>query len=258
MPPNARPRSRRRTWRRWRWSWQLGAFATRPSCAFPLSRRRGRSPARAHCSRELGALDAEGAVTAHGRAMAELPIHPRLAHMLLTARAHGMAPTALAVAALLGTRNVDRGDADFARRLAELRGGDAARIRRQLARALGEHVGEPQRGSMGAVLSLAFPERWPRPGPVHAAPSAWPMAAGHGWTPPTSWPAKLGWRWPSSTMPGPRRASGWRHRWAKPRSRNCTGNESRRSRRCGSSRAMTRWSPAVPSGSGHWCCESKL
>ena len=91
--------------------------------------------------------------------MAELPIHPRLAHMLLTARAHGMAPTALAAAALLGTRDADRGDADFTRRLSELRGGDAARIRRQLARALGEHVGEPHADQLGAVLSLAFPER---------------------------------------------------------------------------------------------------
>ena len=33
--------------------------------------------------RGLGALDAAGRITAHGRAMAALPLHPRLAHMLL-------------------------------------------------------------------------------------------------------------------------------------------------------------------------------
>ena len=36
--------------------------------------------------RRLGALDAAGKVTAHGRAMQEFPAHPRLAHMLLKAR----------------------------------------------------------------------------------------------------------------------------------------------------------------------------
>ena len=127
---------------------------------------------------ELGALDAEGAVTPHGRAMAALPLHPRLAHMLLTARAHGMAPTALAAAALLGTRDVDRGDADFTRRLAELRGGDAERIRRQLARALGERVGEPRADQLGAVLSLAFPERLAQARP--GARGAFRLANGRG------------------------------------------------------------------------------
>ncbi|MGH8285665.1 MAG: ATP-dependent helicase HrpB, partial [Steroidobacteraceae bacterium] len=35
--------------------------------------------------RRLGALDADGRITNHGRAMAELSLHPRLAHMLLRA-----------------------------------------------------------------------------------------------------------------------------------------------------------------------------
>jgi len=49
---------------------------------------------------DLGALDAQGAVTAHGRAMAGLPLHPRLAHMLLTGGAD--APL---LAALLAERD---------------------------------------------------------------------------------------------------------------------------------------------------------
>ena len=49
---------------------------------------------------DLGALDDGGAVTAHGRAMAALPLHPRLAHMLL----RGGPPGAL-LAALLSDRD---------------------------------------------------------------------------------------------------------------------------------------------------------
>ena len=40
---------------------------------------------------ELGALDAQGKPTAHGRAMAELGVHPRLAHMVLAATSSGLA-----------------------------------------------------------------------------------------------------------------------------------------------------------------------
>ncbi|MCC5868536.1 MAG: ATP-dependent helicase HrpB [Gammaproteobacteria bacterium] len=59
----------------------------------------------------LGALDAAARVTPHGRAMAALGTHPRLAHMLLTAQASGEAATACALAALLGERDPLRGDA---------------------------------------------------------------------------------------------------------------------------------------------------
>jgi len=40
---------------------------------------------------ELGALDAEGRITDHGRALLRLPTHPRLAHMLLRACERGLA-----------------------------------------------------------------------------------------------------------------------------------------------------------------------
>ncbi len=49
----------------------------------------------------LGALDAEGAITAHGRAMAALPLHPRLAHMVLRG-----GPDAPLLAALLSERDI--------------------------------------------------------------------------------------------------------------------------------------------------------
>ena len=108
---------------------------------------------------ELGALAQDGAITAHGRAMALLPLHPRLAHMVLAAEP-GLAPTALAVAALLGARDPDRADADLARRLALLRpGSEPERVRRQLARKLRLEVGEPELELVGPAVSLAFPDR---------------------------------------------------------------------------------------------------
>ena len=108
---------------------------------------------------ELGALDGGGGVTAHGRAMADLPLHPRLAHMLLVARQHGLAATALAVAALLGSRAATRAGIDLAGQLSELGRDEVRRVRQQLAHLLGDVRGEVRAGEVGAVLSLAFPER---------------------------------------------------------------------------------------------------
>ncbi len=59
--------------------------------------------------RELGALEDSGTVTAHGRAMGRLPVHPRLAHMLLAASPDAV-DRAAAVAALLGDRDIARGE----------------------------------------------------------------------------------------------------------------------------------------------------
>jgi ATP-dependent helicase HrpB len=49
---------------------------------------------------DLGALDDKARITAHGRALAALPLHPRLAHMLALA-----GPDAAPLAALLGERD---------------------------------------------------------------------------------------------------------------------------------------------------------
>lgn len=55
---------------------------------------------------ELGAVDAGGAVTEEGRAMADLAVHPRLAAMLLRGRTSGHGGLACDLAALLGDRDV--------------------------------------------------------------------------------------------------------------------------------------------------------
>ena len=65
---------------------------------------------------DLGALDDAGRITDHGRAMAAMPLHPRLAHMLLCA-----GPGAAELAALMAGRDPLRGaPADLSLRLRAL------------------------------------------------------------------------------------------------------------------------------------------
>ena len=88
--------------------------------------------------RRLGALDDAGRVTPHGREMAGIGVHPRLAHMLLRGRGLGRAHLAARLAALLSERDLLRGasgprDADIRTRLAlmsEGTGGALHRVRR--------------------------------------------------------------------------------------------------------------------------------
>ena len=57
----------------------------------------------------LSMLDEHGRITEHGRRMADIPLHPRLAHMILKARPLGLGHLACEVAALLGERDILRG-----------------------------------------------------------------------------------------------------------------------------------------------------
>ena len=75
----------------------------------------------------LNALNAEGQITAHGKRMADLPLHPRLAHMLLTAGPLQLGNLACELAALLSERDLLRGpsgwhNADLRLRLDVLHG----------------------------------------------------------------------------------------------------------------------------------------
>jgi ATP-dependent helicase HrpB len=82
----------------------------------------------------LGALDGDGRPTAHGRAVAVLPLPPRLAHMLVAATEHGWAETAAEVAVLLSERGLGGNDPDLEQRLGRWRGDRAGRA--EAARAL--------------------------------------------------------------------------------------------------------------------------
>ncbi len=132
---------------------------------------------------DLGAVDPRGAVTAHGRRMAELPLHPRLAHMILAARKEGLGATACDVAAILSERDplhfVGSGrDADLLLRieaLNNLRTGkpvvipdavvDTGALRRilkaasLLRRRLGIQPGREPHPSPGRLLAWAYPDR---------------------------------------------------------------------------------------------------
>ncbi len=54
---------------------------------------------------QLGALSLDGRITKHGKTMASLPLHPRLAHMLLKGREIGAGQQACNIAALLSERD---------------------------------------------------------------------------------------------------------------------------------------------------------
>jgi ATP-dependent helicase HrpB len=134
----------------------------------------------------LGALDAAGSISGHGREMARLAVHPRLAHMLLRARALGGLALAAELAALLSERDLLRGsaagtqDADVRARLEILRGEQrpagsdqaalqrARRAARELERQLhaaGAVVPEsrahhkPSEAHAGLLLAFAYPDR---------------------------------------------------------------------------------------------------
>ena len=78
--------------------------------------------------RSLDAIDAEGRISAHGRALARLGTHPRLAHMIVRGAELGLRRLALEIAAVLGERdllrwNAGRRDADLRLRIEALRRG---------------------------------------------------------------------------------------------------------------------------------------
>jgi len=125
----------------------------------------------------LGALGEDRKLTKHGQAMAELPAHPRIAHLLLRGHALGLGQLACDIAALLGERDIQRGaGADIHNRLAIVSGeqraerseqGGAQRAR-QLAKQYRSYLRHPIATPVidpehprwvGALLALAYPDR---------------------------------------------------------------------------------------------------
>ena len=133
----------------------------------------------------LGALDDARRITAHGRALARLPTHPRLAHLLLEAQRRGESRLGAQLAAVLGERDLLRGrpgearDADVlacldlvlgrGRGAADLDPGAVARVRRNaelferrlVDRRPAEGPTVDPRPSLGAagLLACAYPDR---------------------------------------------------------------------------------------------------
>ncbi|MGH8442713.1 MAG: ATP-dependent helicase HrpB [Nevskiaceae bacterium] len=107
----------------------------------------------------LGAIDASGRITKHGRELVRLPTAPRLAHMLLLAREARLVHTAAWLAAMLEERGGDALDAAAALRRAR----NSSRVRdavRQILRLLDvEADGKPDEHELGRAIAWAFPER---------------------------------------------------------------------------------------------------
>lgn len=106
----------------------------------------------------LGALDANCHITPHGRALAKMPLHPRLAHML-TRSGKSAAP----LAALMADRDPLRGaGVDLATRLAALKDGrrdpGLARIRDE-AKRLERRAPPSAITDPAAQAALAYPDR---------------------------------------------------------------------------------------------------
>ncbi len=117
---------------------------------------------------QLGAVDRAGVITSHGREMAALGAHPRLAHMMVWGRSRREGALACTLAALLGERDILRGvrDANVRVRVEMIgsgAGGPAQQVRQlasQWRRQLGIPAGEAvQPAGTGALLALAYPDR---------------------------------------------------------------------------------------------------
>jgi ATP-dependent helicase HrpB len=133
---------------------------------------------------ELDALDSSGLITKTGRAMARLPLHPRLSHMLFAAERLGLEALACEIAALLSERDILAGEsrrsADFTQRLEALwafrlhgrqgaqshhaDAGACARVNQaaqqyRRMQSLSEPVNIADAGSAGLLLALAYPDR---------------------------------------------------------------------------------------------------
>jgi ATP-dependent helicase HrpB len=132
--------------------------------------------------RQLEAIDSAARVTPHGRSLAKLGTHPRLAHMLVKAREHGAPRLASDLAAILGERDILRAgvgarDVDLRLRVAVLRGDVRdlppgitvdSRAMTQAARSSGHWQRDFTRGRpdsadphewTGILLAWAYPDR---------------------------------------------------------------------------------------------------
>ena len=118
----------------------------------------------------LGALEEDGSVTARGKALAQLPCHPRIARMLLSARSAGEKGLAADLAALLEEKDpmADQGDAALEKRLDGLRRSRGARPWSRIARTARQyadllHIAEDNGAvnpyDAGRLLAAAYPER---------------------------------------------------------------------------------------------------
>ena len=130
----------------------------------------------------LEAIDDDGRPISHGKAIAGLPVAPRIGHMLVRAAERGLADTAAQIAVLLGERGLGGTDADLELRLRRWHGerGERAEAARRLARRWSELVGGARGGErdIATCVALAFPDRVARR--RDASGESWASVGGRG------------------------------------------------------------------------------
>ena len=117
---------------------------------------------------ELGALDADGRITAEGKSLRALALPPRLARMIVDSHRLGAGEEAADIAAVLTERGLGGDSVDLDSRLDQFRRDRSQRVeqRAQLAQRWASQVAategapaEDTSPSTGVMLALAFPDR---------------------------------------------------------------------------------------------------
>jgi ATP-dependent helicase HrpB len=135
----------------------------------------------------LGALDAAGGLTDHGRRLIGIPLTPRLAHLAAVAADAGEALLGARMAAVLSEPGLGGTDVDIRERLRGLerdrspRARDAKTLAERWSRAASKGAGRggdaPRDPDVGALLATAFPERIAR---ARGKPGEVLLASGRG------------------------------------------------------------------------------
>ena len=127
--------------------------------------------------REIGALDGDGRITAAGRAIRALALPPRLARMVVEAKALGLGGLAADMAAVMVERGLGGDGPDLAGRVERFRRDNAPRAQeaRRLARQWASAARDPDTSACGRLLALAFPDRIAK---ARGKPGAFVMANG--------------------------------------------------------------------------------
>jgi ATP-dependent RNA helicase HrpB len=116
---------------------------------------------------ELGALDADGRITAEGKSLRALALPPRLARMIVDSNRFGSGAEAAEIAAVLTERGLGGDSADLDARLDQFRRDRSQRAgsARDLARRWAQQVASAEKPkgegdlTTGVMLAFAFPDR---------------------------------------------------------------------------------------------------
>lgn len=115
--------------------------------------------------RDLDALDADGRLTADGRTLQRLPLHPRLAHMVHRAGVEGRGRLAAEIAVVLSEHGLGGPSVDIEERIRRLRSDrspraeEARRLAARWAKRADGAEGGADLADCGRMLALAYPDR---------------------------------------------------------------------------------------------------